>query len=242
MRKRTTLAFCVAAALFNSVQAAEPPSSPPVEKRITLTDPVQMVEQTTETLLGLADEAKDYVAEDPERYYQQVASLLERVFDVDYFARGVMGTYGSGRMYKSLKSDDERAAFRRRTERFAEILKESFIMTYADALLTFDGIEVTLDEPPPPQDERERTLSQTIVNKDNQTYRVVYRLHKNREEKWQVYNVIVEGVNMGATFRSQFAQAVEDHRGDVDFVVNNWSRIMKNPEDVADNTHHPRQQ
>lgn len=231
--KPMKVAIYIITILFPLAAMADATKTTEVAETITQKDPAQMVEQTTDKVLQLADEAKSYVDQDPQRYYEQVEAVLEKVVDVDYFARGVMGTYGSGRLYKSLETDEERQAFRDRVGRFAQILKESFITTYADALLAFDGVRVELKEPASQQEPDEMTLAQTIYNDANQPYSVLYRLHKNREGNWQVYNVLVEGINMGATYRSQFAQAVEDHGGDVDFVVNNWSRIMKNPEELA---------
>jgi len=41
-----------------------------------------------------------------------------------------------------------------------------------------------------------------------------------------IANVIVEGVNLGQTYRSQFAEAVEKNKGDVDYVVDHWVELM----------------
>jgi hypothetical protein len=38
--------------------------------------------------------------------------------------------------------------------------------------------------------------------------------------------VIVENINLGQTYRSQFAEAVENHKGDIDYVVDHWVELM----------------
>ncbi len=41
--------------------------------------------------------------------------------------------------------------------------------------------------------------------------------------QWKVVNVIVNGINLGLTFRNQFDQAMRDHNRDYDAVINGWS-------------------
>jgi phospholipid transport system substrate-binding protein len=42
---------------------------------------------------------------------------------------------------------------------------------------------------------------------------------------WRVRNVIVDGVNLGLTYRNQFASAMQsgDARGDIDAVIDEWT-------------------
>ncbi len=53
-----------------------------------------------------------------------------------------------------------------------------------------------------------------------------YNLRRQDDDTWLVTNVVVEGVNLGATYRNQFADLVEKHGGDVDYVVDNWVSLM----------------
>lgn len=41
-----------------------------------------------------------------------------------------------------------------------------------------------------------------------------------------VENVIVNGLNLGKTFRSQFDQSVQQYGGDFDLVIDNWSSAL----------------
>ena len=40
---------------------------------------------------------------------------------------------------------------------------------------------------------------------------------------WLVENVIVNGLNLGSTFRTQFEQSAQQYGGDLDQVIANWS-------------------
>lgn len=203
-------------------------SQPPAQfQPITRDDPEKMLKQATDQLLAISKAARGYAKEDSERYYAEVSAVLEQVMDIRYFARGVMATYASSRLYKSLQTEAERAAFRDRLTHFAAALKRVWMVKYADALLIFEGERIDLARVNTGDDNGDSaSVEQTIHDKDDKTYLVQYSLHKDKDGGWLVVNVIVEGINLGQTYRSQFAEAVENHQGDVDYVVNNWVELM----------------
>jgi len=215
------LAVSLLAVAFAHGQAAAPAQA------ISRTDPEQMLKQATDQLLAISRAAQAYAKEDPERYYSQVTAVLDQVMDMPYFARGVMATYASSRLYNSLRTEAERAAFRDRLTRFTTALKRVWMVKYSDALLRFHGERIDLARIATGDDSADRaSVEQTIHGENNQTYVVQYSLHKAKDGGWRITNVIVEGINLGVTYRSQFAEAVENHQGDVDYVVDHWVELM----------------
>ncbi len=205
---------------------------------ISRADPEVMLDQATSELLEISKAAKGYVDEDRERYYTAVSAVLDQVMDIQYFARGVMATYASARVYKSLQTEAERAAFRDRVARFAVALKRVWMVKYADALLKAGGERIELARVNTGDDSADRaSVQQTITDSKNQTYLIQYSLHTVKDGGWMIANVVVEGVNLGQTYRSQFAEAVEKNRGDVDYVVEHWVELMIN-EDASDTPGH----
>lgn len=188
-------------------------------------DPEQMLKQATNELLAISTAARAYVKEGRQRYYAETSAILDQVIDKDYFARGVMATYASARLYKSLATDNEREAFKRRVRQFSDALQTVLIEKYADTLLVFDGERITIESLGGESHTDKAGLLQTIYDTGNRTYSVQYNLHK-RKDGWLINNVIVEGINLGATYRNQFAEAVEKNQGDVDYVVQHWQELM----------------
>jgi len=45
----------------------------------------------------------------------------------------------------------------------------------------------------------------------------------NNEKRWLLRNVIINGINIGLQFRSQFNAYMQKYRGDIDLVIENWS-------------------
>ena len=196
-------------------------------KHISRADPETMLQEATAELLVISKAAREYAAQDRERYYAEVTGVIDQVMDMQYFARGVMATYASSRLYNSLPTEAEKAAFRDRVARFAVALKRVWMVKYADALLKADGETIELARINTGNESADRaSLQQTIHDRKNQTYLVQYSLIKAKDGGWMIANVIVEGVNLGEIYRSQFAEAVENHRGDVDYVVDHWVELM----------------
>ena len=195
-------------------------------------NPEVLVRETTSRLLEISRaerNAEKQAADKPDRdpYYSAVEAVLDQVLDVKYFARGVMATYASARVYKSLQSDAERTAFRDRIERFVDGNKRVFMIKFADALLAFEGERIDVASMPAENDEPDRaSVRQKIYDADGQTYVFYYSLHRVEDGSWLVYNVIVEEINVGLLYRDLFAEEVENHQGDVDYVVNNWTQLM----------------
>jgi len=197
-------------------------------------DPYQVVQQTTEHVLTIVKEAKVYSAKDPKRFNTEVTTVMDKVIDFDDFARSVMGTYASGQRYKALTSEDEKAAFRERITRFSTTFKQGLVDTYASSLLNFNGEKVeTL--PPKKGDDISKgsaTVMQNIFNGSGKSYVVQYSMRRNKAGEWKLHNLIIEGINLGLTYRSQFSAAAEKYHGDLDKVIANWN--VEPDSEVAD--------
>ena len=170
-----------------------------------------LVAQTTAEMLTLIEEAKVYVDEDPERFYVAVEALLDPVIDFPRFARSVMAAH-----YKRA-TPEQRA-------RFADGFKWSLVRTYALALTEFNdgGVNIIPSDRPPKRPDRASVKQE--IRSEGEVYPVVYTMAQNEEGEWRVMNIIINGINMGLTYRNQFASAVKDpaYGGDMDQVIDGW--------------------
>lgn len=184
--------------------------------------PHAVVLDTTTRVTKVIEEARSYVEEDPERFYAEVEKILGDVVDFSSFARGVMGKYGSKRYYDTL-SDDEKAKFRDRVERFTQTFRDRLIRTYAKGLLAFDGNRIEVLPLSDGADlEGSVNVEQHIYGNAPQPYVIFYKLKEGRDG-WKLRNVSIEGVNLGKTYQSQFSSAVRRYNGDIDQVIDNWT-------------------
>ncbi len=198
---------------------AEQPGDAPTEQvgDVTRAGPVKMVRQTSNAVLDLISEAQGYAKQDPERFYKQVESLLSPVVDFKGFARSVMGAY-----YK--KATPEQFS------RFAETFKWGLVRTYALALTDFnDGKVVVVPPDHPPRNPERQTVKMEIRTAAGEVYPVLYSVVQEDDGRWQIRNLIVNGVNMGLTYRNQFNSAMNNPKygGDMDKVIDSWGELLK---------------
>ena len=72
------------------------------------------------------------------------------------------------------------------------------------------------------EDKRRVTVVQEIRGKDG-VFPLYYSMALNRDGAWKITNVVINGINLGKTFRNQFAQRAEKYDGNIDQVIANWS-------------------
>lgn len=170
-----------------------------------------LVRRTTEEMLVLIEEAKDYVDEDPERFYVAVETLLNPVIDFPRFARSVMAVH-------------YRDATEEQRDRFAEGFKWSLVRTYALALTEFNDGEVRIIPSDRPSRHPDRASVKQEIRSGTEIYPVLYSMALSGDQGWLVRNMIINGINMGLTYRNQFASAVTDpqYDGDLDRAIDGW--------------------
>ncbi len=189
--------------------------------------PDEIVAVLTEEVLVAIEVAKPTFASDPEPFYQALDTIIMPRMDVRNFARGVMGRYGSTSYYRSLKTNEERTLFKQRINTFANVFKESVVRTYGKGLMTFSGQKINLV---PLDDEQKQKIAngktveilQTIEASDGAPHELRYSFGRNKRGIWLVRNLLVDGINLGKVYQSQFAQAVKDKDGDIDAAIQNW--------------------
>jgi phospholipid transport system substrate-binding protein len=180
-----------------------------------------VLEHTTDRVLAVIEAAREYVDDDPERYYQEVHKVLDPFVDFRGFARGVMGEYATSDRYRSL-DEAGREQLREQLDRFTETMRVGLVRTYSKGLLAFGGSQVEIDDADIAADNRRATLKQLIYSDEAQPYVVIYQMARDRDGRWQLRNLVVENVNLGQIYRSQFESAARRYDGDLDQVIANW--------------------
>jgi phospholipid transport system substrate-binding protein len=169
-----------------------------------------VVEQVTKDLMAVVESEKKLLQTDPDAYYDKVKAVLEPVVDFGFIARNVMGPY-----WESASAEQRR--------QFVETFKNSLVETYAKGMANYSDLKIRVLPPEGgASDERRVSVIQEVTGPDG-TNRVAYTMAQNREGEWKLINMVLNGVNLGKTFRNQFAQAAKQRDGNLDAVISNWS-------------------
>ncbi|MGR2737674.1 MlaC/ttg2D family ABC transporter substrate-binding protein [Billgrantia sp. Q4P2] len=178
--------------------------------------PEQVIRDSIDELMGQIDGRKDYYADNVNELKALVDDSLDDIADFRYIGASVMGRYFQN-------------ATPQQRSRFVNVFRQTLIDTYTKGLVTFDYRELrVLESRREPRHEDQASVAMEVVAMDGTVYPVSYTLRQS-DGHWKVVNVIVNGINLGLTFRNQFDQSMRDHGRDYDAVIANWS-----PEIAAD--------
>lgn len=172
--------------------------------------PEQLIRDSVDELMGDIEGRKDYYREHPGELEAVVDDSLEQVADFRYIGASVMGRYF-------------RNATPSQRSRFVDIFRQTLIDTYAKGLVTFDYQDIrVLDNQDASRYEDQASVEMEVVASDGTVYPVSYSLRLD-DDQWKVVNVIVNGINLGLTFRNQFDQAMRDQNRDYEAVIDGWA-------------------
>lgn len=186
-----------------------------IEQAIRSDTAEQAIELATSEILALIKEGQAYVEDEPERFYTEVEGLLRPLIDFSRFSRNVMGPY-----YKTASAQQR--------EQFSDSFKWSLVRTYALALAEFRDGEVEVLPPRRPPSSPDKVNVTMEIKYSGKTYVVVYRMRRGKEQTWRMQNLVVEGINIGLNYKSQFAAAMKDpqYEADLDAVIEAWTNMI----------------
>ena len=188
----------------------------------TQSGPVTMIEATTARIMGIVREAPAYFDDDPERFYSSIETVLDETIDWRGFARGVMGEYASNARYRSLDSAG-RKVLKEQLLSFTDVMKSSLVRTYAKGLLAFSGSEFEIvKEGELDPNARSASITQLVYGSGDRIYTLRYQMGRSRDGTWRMRNLIVEDINLGQIYQSQFASAAKSAGGDLATVIAEW--------------------
>lgn len=175
-----------------------------------VTDPFDAVKKANDVLLSQLNESLGLHKTDPAAFYKAVDESLGPFVDFAGFSRGVMAKY-----YKR--------ATKQQQQEFVAVFRKGLIETYSNALVGFDNQQVKVMQPATPQKKPERPIiTIEITGQDGSVYRVDYNLIL-LDGQWKLRNVIINGINIGLQFRSQFQASMSRNNNNLDEVIAGWS-------------------
>ncbi len=134
---------------------------------------------------------------------QRFRDLLHRSFNVGGIGRFVLGRYWK------MATEEER-------QEYLKLFEELVVHTYADRFSEYSGEKFAIGKV---QRDAERpnyaTVFSTIYRPSGQVVRVDWRVRQEDDQSWRVVDIVIEGVSMSVTQRSEFASVIESKGGTV---------------------------
>lgn len=173
-------------------------------------DPANIVLQVTTDVLEAVKTHKDQYEEDPASYFQAIDEALGSNVNFERMAYLVMdATY-------------YRASTVEQRERFVAAFKTSLVETYSRGLLAAGEPEFQVMPIDAAEGAQTVTVRQELVD-GSFAMDLDYSMRREPDGRWLLVNVVIDGINLGSTFRNQFAQSARRYNGDLDQVIDSWS-------------------
>lgn len=175
----------------------------------------QYVDENTQRLVDKLNEERGLYERDPEAFYQNMEDALDGFVDFRRIAARVMGRYA-------------RQTTPEQRDEFVAKFKRSLFDSYAQALVSAEDFKIKVNDATiNPQDDNRASVAMEVITASGNRHFVTYSMHRKDDRDWMMENVIVEGVNIGLSFRDRFTQEMEANRGQVQVVIDGWSDAVK---------------
>jgi phospholipid transport system substrate-binding protein len=176
-------------------------------------NPYNFIDSNAQRMVIVLKENKSLFLEDRQLYEQKIKEIFEPMIDFRRVAATVMG-----KKYYLASSKEQRAEF-------VEIFKDSLLDTYAETLAQWENQTITTIFPENMEIQANNLKNieiQQTLNTGSSKYPISYKLRKNKDNSWSIVNIIVNGVNLGLTFRNQFQALAIKNNGNIESTLNGW--------------------
>jgi len=157
--------------------------------------PEEVITEAVDLLTVGLDTRKDEFVEDKDALYAFIDGILLPRFDREFAAGAVLGKHW-------------RTATDEQKSRFVNAFYSALLHRYADGILEFDtsGVEIL-----PYRGESKRTATvKTNVRLEDSTKIPVYYTLVNREDKWRLFNVTIEGVSYVRNYKMELETQIRE--------------------------------
>jgi len=169
----------------------------------------EYVEKIHEDIVLVVRANQGIYEEDPEEFIKAISLALQPLVDFKRISRNVMGKY-----YKDANKEQ--------IEKFNRVFKTSLLETYSKTLAEFKDEEILVSSKvrKSPKGNREKVSLQIVTS--TKVYPAVYDMYLNKQGNWKLINIVINGVNLGLTFRNQFYSLMEKEGNNLDLVIEKW--------------------
>ena len=169
----------------------------------------EYVQEAHDNIVKVILAEQDIYEDHPDKFIDSISEVLTPLFDFTRISRNVMGKY-----YKESNTQQRKA--------FEKVFRKSLLSTYGKTLAEFKDEQINVLPEKEKSSNSKRAKIELEIITQSKVYPALYSMYLDKNSKWKVINIIVNGVNLGLTFRNQFYALMKSHNNDVDKVIEEW--------------------
>ena len=177
---------------------------------IAQSNPENFLDERAQAMVSVIRSNQSLYVSDPEKFKAKINVIFEPMVDFRRVGASVMG-----KKYYLAASKDQRL-------RFISVFKTSLLDTYSSALAQWGDQTIETNFSKKTVFNKTEDVNQSLVASNN-IYPITYKVRNDDTGNWLIINIIVNGVNLGLTFRNQFRALALEHDENIDNIINNWT-------------------
>ncbi len=173
-------------------------------------NPNQFIDSRAQAMVEVIRNNQSLYLTDPELFKDKINNIFEPMVDFRRVGASVMGK----KFYL--------AASKAQRNQFIATFKKSLLDTYSSTLAQWGDQTIETIYPNSILFNKTEDVNQNLITSNN-IYPITYKVRNDGEGNWLIINIIVNGVNLGLTFRNQFQALAVEHNNDINDIINHWT-------------------
>ena len=171
-------------------------------------NPHEFIDSKAQEMVNVLKKNNELFYSDKDAYENKIKVIFEPIIDFRRVSALVMG-----KKYYVASSKEQR-------RKFIEVFKDSLLDTYSETLAQWQDQKIITILPENDKYEKQVNVKQNLYTSSS-VYPIKYTLRRDGDE-WKIINIVVNGVNLGLTFRNQFRALADTNNGDMDLTIASW--------------------
>ena len=177
---------------------------------IAESNPHQFIDSQAQEMVSIIRNNQALYTNEPELFKDKINTVFEPMVDFRRVGASVMG-----KKYYLAASKSQRL-------QFIESFKTSLLDTYSSTLAQWGDQKIVTIFPEVSELKTTEDVQQNLITSSN-IYPITYKVRKDKNGNWLIINIIVNGVNLGLTFRNQFQALAKEHNENIDEIIKHWT-------------------
>ena len=191
-----SMAFFASGALAQSATGSNAPATD-VKAAAQTMKPDELVKKVTEDVLSTVKSDKQLAAGDKEKALKLAEEKVLPLIDFHEAARLAVG-----RAWAQASKEQQ--------EKITNEFRRMLVRTYSNAISRYEGQTMKVLPVHMKPDETDVTVRNQYIRPGQRPVQLDYAMHKTNEG-WKIYDIVVEGVSLVLTYRSEFDQVVKQN-------------------------------
>ena len=178
------------------------------------------IDDNAQYFLTVIKEEGSNFEDNPDEFKEKLKNIWEPMVDVQLVSRLILN--------KAYKSASQEQIYR-----FQERTKKLLLDTYVSTLLEFKDYEIFTNAKV--KTNKNKTFEIEIKFDSSSSYSFItkFTVYRNKGGELKIINIIIDGINLGLTFRNQFQGVLKKEGNNLDKAIESWQPLSS--EDLFSN-------